>query len=76
MAEPIRQQIFDHYAELIESGQLIEGDALPTLASESERWGVSEITVSKARKRLREAGLILRGGHGGNPARVAERWPW
>lgn len=75
MAESIRQQIFDHYAELIRSGQLIEGDALPTLASESERWGVSEITVSKARKRLREAGLILR-GTGRNPARVAERWPW
>lgn len=73
--ESMRQQIFNHYADLIDSGQLIEGDALPTLASESERWGVSEITVCCARRELRAAGLILR-GYGNGPARVAERRPW
>ncbi|UQA37504.1 GntR family transcriptional regulator [Streptomyces sp. HNA39] len=75
MRESVRQQIFNHYAELIRSGQLIEGDPLPTLASESERWGVSRITVSKTRKEMRTAGLIERGGPN-SPARVAERRPW
>ncbi|MFF1299984.1 MULTISPECIES: GntR family transcriptional regulator [unclassified Streptomyces] len=76
MREHIQHVIFDHYSELIRSGQLIEGDPLPPLAHESEVWGVSAITVSKARKRLRAAGLIERGYGKGRPARVAPEWSW
>lgn len=72
MPESVRQLIFDHYAELIRSGQLPPGAPMPTHAQMSKDWGVSEITISKARKEMRDAGLILRGGPSREPARVAE----
>ncbi|WP_333745911.1 GntR family transcriptional regulator [Streptomyces sp. IBSBF 2950] len=69
MRDAIRHLIFDYYADMISTGRLTPGTALPSLADESERFNTSQAAVSKARRNLRRAGLITPGS---GPARVTE----
>ena len=51
-------QIADHYRERITSGDLVDGDRLPTVAELSREWGVATATASKAITQLRTEGLV------------------
>lgn len=53
------EQIAEHYRSRIRSGQLKEGDTLPTNRAIAKGWEVSTATVLRATTALREEGLII-----------------
>jgi GntR family transcriptional regulator len=53
-----RQQLADHFRQKIMSGELSEGDQLPTTREITEVWGFSSATIVKALGLLRAEGLI------------------
>ncbi len=59
-AVPIYYQIQQHFRDLIESGRLRPGDALPPESLLASRLGVSKMTVRQAMRELEVAGLITR----------------
>ncbi|TRW96001.1 FadR family transcriptional regulator [Paracoccus sp. M683] len=65
LAQPIRKretladQIYGRMLELIASGQLAEGDKLPSEHQIGERFNVSRPVVREALARLRDDGIIL-----------------
>lgn len=48
----MQQQIADHYAALIDSGEIREGDRLPGRSEIVARWQVSRIVAQSALKIL------------------------
>lgn len=57
-AAPIYEQIADHIAAAITSGELKEGDALPSLRTLAKDLRVSVITTTRAYSELTAQGLI------------------
>jgi DNA-binding transcriptional regulator YhcF (GntR family) len=55
---PPFEQIADHYAYAIYTGQLAVGDFLPSAATLTSSWGVSKTTAARATERLHYLGLI------------------
>jgi DNA-binding GntR family transcriptional regulator len=53
------EQVADHYAALIASGQLREGDRLPSLGDIGAAWDVSHETAHRAMELLRSRKLIV-----------------
>ncbi|MGJ8572002.1 MAG: GntR family transcriptional regulator [Hoeflea sp.] len=56
---PLYLQLRDHIAEVIRSGQLLPGDALPSERDLAEFSGMSRITVRKAVQDLAREGLVV-----------------
>ncbi|GAA3978873.1 GntR family transcriptional regulator [Thermobifida alba] len=57
-SRPPYVQIADHYRDLISSGQLAEGDRLPTVTELAAEFSVSPGTAHKAIRQLRGEGLV------------------
>ena len=76
---PIYEQIMDGIRKMIASGQLADGDALPSVRALSNELRISALTVKKAYDRLEEEGLTHTVHGKGtfvsqvNPALVAEQ---
>src|SRR5215471_2772901 len=56
---PVFQQIADHLRAAIASGQLVEGDALPSEAQLSDHYAVTRTTAQKAVAVLKGEGLVV-----------------
>ena len=76
---PIYEQIMEGIRRMIASGELSDGDALPSVRALANELKISALTVKKAYDRLEEEGLT-RTVHGKgtfvsqvNPALVAEQ---
>lgn len=52
------QETYDHFVELIDTGQLRPGDQLPTYPEIKDRFGISHATVSKVVRLLREGDYV------------------
>jgi DNA-binding GntR family transcriptional regulator len=65
-------QITQHYRELINSGQLKDGDRVPSARQIVEQWGVAHATAAKVLSMLRTEGLVTTtpGGAGGTVVHV------
>lgn len=57
-AKPIYEQIYTQITKLIMSGELSDGDPLPSIRGLAKTLHVSVITVQKAYEELQRAGLI------------------
>ncbi len=57
---PRYQQVMNYYQSLIESGQLIEGDKMPTEEEMCKLFNVSRITVRRALDGLTQEGYIYK----------------
>lgn len=63
--EPIYRQIVESVKYRVASGQLVEGDQLPSIRSLADELRINPRTVVKAYEALREAGLVvMRHGQG------------
>lgn len=51
-------QIQDHYRERIRSGEIAEGERLPSIAALAEEWGVAAATAAKAVSGLQVEGYV------------------
>ncbi|MGH8510534.1 MAG: GntR family transcriptional regulator, partial [Gammaproteobacteria bacterium] len=58
--DPLKAQVVRQIRELIKSGKLRPGAALPSTHSLGEQFGISRETVRRAYVQLREAKLIER----------------
>jgi DNA-binding GntR family transcriptional regulator len=60
-------QIVEHYRALITTGQLKDGDRLPSTRQIVEQWKIAHATAAKALATLRSEGLVrtVQGGAGG-----------
>jgi DNA-binding transcriptional regulator YhcF (GntR family) len=67
-------QIVAHYRELIRSGQLQDGDKIPSARQLVEQWSVAHATAAKVLVTLRTEGLVttVAGGAGGTVVSVQE----
>jgi DNA-binding GntR family transcriptional regulator len=65
-------QITEHFRELIKSGQLKEGDRLPSARQLVEQWHVAIATAARVLSTLRAEGLVrtIPGGGGGTVVAV------
>ena len=62
---PIYQQVRDHVVAAIAAGELVEGDALPSVRALAVDLGINLHTVNKAYALLRDDGyLVVRGRAG------------
>ena len=70
--QPPYLQITQHYRELIQSGELRDGDRLPSARQLVEQWGVAHATAAKVLATLRAEGLVktTSGGAGGTVVSV------
>jgi 2-aminoadipate transaminase len=57
-AQPLIGQIVDAFAEAIDSGELSQGEKLPTTRELAELAGVNHLTAARAYRRLAERGLV------------------
>lgn len=57
-AAPPYVQIQDHYRERIRSGEISEGERLPSIAALAEEWGVAPATAAKAIGGLQVEGYV------------------
>src|SRR5512141_3178053 len=71
IAKPIYQQLHDIITDMIESGELAPGDALPGERTLAEMYDISRVTVRKCIGSLANEGYLTRGQ--GKETRVAER---
>ncbi|HVV11791.1 GntR family transcriptional regulator [Amycolatopsis sp.] len=77
---PIYQQIRDRVVEAIASGELVEGDSLPSTRQLAVDLGINFHTVNKAYDLLRREGLLLINRKSGaviqarTPAQFAVEW--
>lgn len=64
---PPYRQIVAHYRDLVERGELRDGDRLPSARQMATQWGVAHATAAKVVADLRELGLVrtTSGGAGG-----------
>lgn len=63
--EPIYRQIVEAIKYRVASGQLVEGDQLPSIRAMADELRINPRTVVKAYEALREAGLaVMRHGQG------------
>lgn len=71
---PPYMQITAHFRELIRSGELRDGDRLPSARQLVEQWGVAHATAAKVLATLRAEGLVetTTGGAGGTVVCVRE----
>lgn len=67
--DPLYRQIRDRIVEGIATGELQEGDALPSVRRLGEDLGINLHTVNKAYALLRDEGYVVMRGRGG--ARIA-----
>lgn len=51
-------QVYNHYADLIDSGQLQPGDRMPTLHKVQSVWDISHVTAAKVMRLLRDDGYV------------------
>jgi DNA-binding GntR family transcriptional regulator len=67
-------QITQHFRDQIKSGELKDGDRLPSARQLVEQWGVAHATAAKVLATLRSEGLVLTtsGGAGGTVVDVRE----
>jgi DNA-binding LacI/PurR family transcriptional regulator len=65
------QHVFQTLRERITSGELKEGDRLPSEAELVRQFGASRITVSRAMRDLQQAGLVERQAGSGSYVRLA-----
>lgn len=67
-------QITQHYRDLIQSGELRDGDRLPSARQLVEQWGVAHATAAKVLATLRAEGLVktTSGGAGGTVVSVQD----
>lgn len=65
--QPPYLQVAQHYRDLIQRGELREGDRLPSARQLTEEWGVAHATAAKVLATLRAEGLVrtIPGGGGG-----------
>lgn len=56
---PLFQQIIDQIKEQIYSGELVEGDALPSMRQLAKDLNVSVITTKRAYEELEQAGYVV-----------------
>ena len=70
---PPYQRIVEHYRQLIRSGQLGDGDRLPSTRQLAARWEVAHATAAKVLTTLRTEGLVTTstGGAGGTVVSAA-----
>jgi DNA-binding GntR family transcriptional regulator len=70
--QPPYLQITQHYRELIQSGELRDGDRLPSARQLVEQWEVAHATAAKVLSTLRAEGLVktMSGGAGGTTVSV------
>ncbi len=54
----LRDQAFDHIKDMIRSGELKQGELLPSENKLAQMMGVSRVTVRQALRQLSEAGII------------------
>ncbi|GAA3759593.1 GntR family transcriptional regulator [Plantactinospora mayteni] len=71
---PPYQQITQHFRDLIRSGELRDGDRLPSARQLVEQWGVAHATAAKVLATLRAEGLVktTSGGAGGTVVNVQD----
>jgi GntR family transcriptional regulator len=55
---PIYHQLYQHFAELITSGQLVPGDVLPTETDFASQLGISRMTVRRVISELAAADMV------------------
>lgn len=60
----VYREVYQHYADLIDSGQLGPGDQLPTSSAVAQERGISHATAAKALQLLRDE-LYARTDHRG-----------
>jgi len=67
-------QITQHFRDQIKSGELKDGDRLPSARQLVEQWGVAHATAAKVLATLRSEGLVTTtsGGAGGTIVSVSE----
>ena len=71
--QPFYQQIVDQVKKLIQTGQLQEGEALPSMRQLAKELRVSVITTKRAYEELEQAGyLVTVAGKGSFAARPAQ----
>lgn len=58
--EPIYRQIVEQLRRLIVSGQLVQGEELPSVREVAGRHGINPMTVSRAYSQLEADGLLER----------------
>src|ERR687887_324319 len=68
-------QITQHYRNLIRSGQLRDGDRLPSTRQIVREWGVAHATAARVLSTLGAEGLVtsVPGGGGGTVVNVREQ---
>lgn len=54
----VYKEIYAHYADLIDSGQLGPGDRIPSSSRISTEWDVSHATSAKVLQLLRDSGYV------------------
>jgi DNA-binding GntR family transcriptional regulator len=71
---PPYRQITQHFRDRIKSGELKDGDRLPSARQLVEQWGVAHATAAKVLATLRSEGLVTTtsGGAGGTVVSVKE----
>lgn len=50
----VYREVYDHYAQLIDEGQLKPGDRIPSSSVLAEEWDISHATAAKALQLLRD----------------------
>jgi DNA-binding GntR family transcriptional regulator len=54
----VHRVVYEHFADLIDSGQMLPGDRVPTSKAMAERWNISHATAAKVLQNLRDQGYI------------------
>jgi DNA-binding GntR family transcriptional regulator len=57
-AVPQYLRIVNHYRSLIDAGQLVVGERLPSARDLADEWGVARLTADKAVARLHDDGYV------------------
>lgn len=54
----VYREVYTHYADMIDSGQLGLGDRIPSSSRIATEWGISHATAAKVLRLLRDNGYV------------------